>query len=57
MGGGNATTLPVKIFTAMEISFGGDILAVASVVVIVSVALMLALDHIIGIERLFATRH
>jgi len=57
MGGGDATTLPVKIFTAMEISFGGDILAVASIIVIASTALMLALDRIIGIERLFATRH
>jgi putative spermidine/putrescine transport system permease protein len=55
MGGGDATTLPVKIFTAMEISFGGDILAVASVIVMVSVVLMLALDRVIGIERLFAT--
>lgn len=57
MGGGSATTLPVKIFSAMEISFGGDILAVASVIVIVSIILMLALDRIVGIERLFATRH
>jgi putative spermidine/putrescine transport system permease protein len=57
MGGGDATTLPVKIFTAMEISFGGDVLAVASVIVIVSIGLMLALDRVIGIERLFATRH
>jgi putative spermidine/putrescine transport system permease protein len=57
MGGGNATTLPVKIFSAMEISFGGDILAVASVIVIASVILMLALDRIVGIERLSATRH
>jgi len=45
MGGGDATTLPVRIFTAMEISFGGDILAVASVVVVVSVGLMLVLDR------------
>jgi len=57
MGGGDATTLPVKIFTAMEISFGGDILAVASVIVVVSVLLMLALDRVVGLERLFATRH
>jgi putative spermidine/putrescine transport system permease protein len=57
MGGGDATTLPVKIFTAMEISFGGDILAVASVIVVVSVVLMFVLDRMIGIERLFATRH
>lgn len=56
MGGGNATTLPVKIFTAMEISFGGDILAVASLVVGASVILMLILDRTIGLERIFATK-
>jgi putative spermidine/putrescine transport system permease protein len=57
MGGGDATTLPVKIFTAMEISFGGDILAVASIIVIVSLVLMLILDRLVGLERLFATKH
>ena len=57
MGGGTATTLPVRIFTAIEISFGGDILAVASLIVIASVVLMLILDRIVGLERLFATRH
>jgi putative spermidine/putrescine transport system permease protein len=57
MGSGDNTTLPVKIFTAMEISFGGDILAVASVIVMASVVLMLMLDRLVGLERLFATRH
>ena len=57
MGGGNATTLPVKIFTSMEISFGGDILAVASVIVVASVVLMLILDRLVGLERLFAAKH
>jgi putative spermidine/putrescine transport system permease protein len=57
MGGGDATTLPVKIFTAMEISFGGDILAVASIIVVVSVVLMIVLDRIVGLERLFVSRH
>jgi len=57
MGGGDATTLPVKIFTAMEISFGGDVLAIASVIVAGSVVLMLILDRVVGLERLFATRH
>jgi len=56
MGAGDATTLPVKIFTAMEISFGGDILAVASLIVIASIALMLVLEKTIGLERLFATK-
>ena len=57
MAGGDATTLPVKIFTAMEISFGGEILAVASVIVIASVVLMLLLDRSVGLEKLFASRH
>jgi putative spermidine/putrescine transport system permease protein len=57
MGGGDATTLPVKIFTAIEISFGGDILAVASLVVCGSVVLMLMLDRLVGLERLFATKN
>jgi putative spermidine/putrescine transport system permease protein len=56
MGGGDATTLPVKIFTAIEISFG-DILAVASLVVCGSVVLMLILDRLVGLERLFATKN
>lgn len=57
MGGGDATTLPVKIFTAMEISFGGEILAVASIIVIASAILMLLLDRTVGLEKLFASRH
>lgn len=57
MGGGDATTLPVKIFTAIEISFGGDILAVSSLIVLASVVLMLILDRTVGLERLFATKH
>jgi putative spermidine/putrescine transport system permease protein len=57
MGGGDATTLPVRMFTAIEISFGGDILAVSSLIVVVSVVLMLILDRIVGLEHLFATRY
>jgi putative spermidine/putrescine transport system permease protein len=56
MGGGDATTLPVKIFTAIEIAFGGDILAVASLIVLASLVLMLALDRLVGIEQLFITK-
>jgi len=57
MGSGDNTTLPVKIFTAMEISFGGDTLAVASIIVVASVILMLILDRVVGLERLFAAKH
>ena len=56
MGGGYATTLSVKIFSAVEISFGGDILAVSSLVVGVSIVLMLYLDRVVGLDRLFASR-
>ncbi len=56
MGGGDATTLPVKIFTAIEISFGGDILAISSVIVGASIVVMLFLDWFIGLERLFMTK-
>jgi putative spermidine/putrescine transport system permease protein len=56
MGGGDATTLPVRIFTAIEIAFGGDILAVASLIVLASVVLMLILDRLVGIEQLFVTK-
>jgi putative spermidine/putrescine transport system permease protein len=56
MGGGSATTLPVKIFTAIEISFGGDILAVSSIIVAISVVAMLILDRLIGLERLFMSK-
>jgi putative spermidine/putrescine transport system permease protein len=56
MGGGDATTLPVKIFTAIEIAFGGDILAVASLIVLASVVLMIVLDRLVGIEQLFVTK-
>ena len=57
MGGADATTLPVRIFTAIEISFGGDILAVASLIVLASLVLMLILDRIVGLEHLFMTRN
>ena len=56
MGGGSATTLPVKIFTAIEISFGGDILAVSSIIVAISVVAMLVLDRLVGLERLFMSK-
>jgi putative spermidine/putrescine transport system permease protein len=53
LGGGDATTLPVRIFTAIEISFGGEILAVSALVVGASVIAMLILDRLIGLDRLF----
>jgi putative spermidine/putrescine transport system permease protein len=57
MGGGDATTLPVRIFTTVEFDFGGDIMAVASLIVGVSVVLMLLLDRLVGLEQFFGSRH
>ncbi len=58
MGGGDATTLPVQIFTTVEFDFGGDVMAVAALIVGASAVLMLLLDRLIGLEQLFgATRH
>ena len=56
MGGGDATTLPVRIFNAVQFDFGGDIMAVASLIVGVSVALMLLFERLIGLEQLFGAR-
>lgn len=53
MGGGYATTLPVRMFSAIAINFSGDIMAVAALVVLASTALMLALDRTIGLESFF----
>jgi len=57
MGGGNATTLPVRIFTTIEFDFSGDVMAVAAVIVGASVVLMLLLDRLVGIEQLFGARY
>jgi putative spermidine/putrescine transport system permease protein len=57
MGGGNATTLPVKIFTAIEIDFSGEVMAIASLIVLGSTMLMLVLDRTIGLETLFGAKH
>jgi putative spermidine/putrescine transport system permease protein len=57
MGGGDATTLPVQIFTAVEFDFGGDVMAIAALIVGASAVLMLLLDRLIGLEQLFGARH
>jgi putative spermidine/putrescine transport system permease protein len=56
MGGGSATTLPIRIFTSIEFDFSGDIMAVSALVVAVSVALMVVLDRAVGLELFFGSR-
>jgi putative spermidine/putrescine transport system permease protein len=56
MGGSNATTLPVRIFTTVEFDFGGDVMAVASAIVGFSVVVMLLLDRVVGLGELFGAK-
>jgi putative spermidine/putrescine transport system permease protein len=56
VGGGDATTLPVRIFTTIEFDMGGSVMAVASLIVGVSVVLMLLLDRLVGLEQFFGSR-
>jgi putative spermidine/putrescine transport system permease protein len=51
VGGGDAMTLPVKIYTSVEFNFDADIMAVSTLVTAGSLALMLVLDRLIGIDR------
>jgi putative spermidine/putrescine transport system permease protein len=53
VGGGDATTLPVKIFTAIQFSLGADVLAVATILLSLSVVLMIILDRLVGLNKFF----
>lgn len=50
LGGSNTVTLPVKIFTSIEFSFDASVMAVATLVVAGSLALMLVVERLIGLE-------
>jgi putative spermidine/putrescine transport system permease protein len=51
VGGGDATTLPVKIFTAIQFSLGPELLAMATILIVISTGTMLILDRILGLEN------
>jgi putative spermidine/putrescine transport system permease protein len=53
---GNTTTLPIRIFTTIEFDFGGDIMAISALIVIVSFMLMLVLDRLVGLERVLGSK-
>lgn len=53
VGGGDATPLPVKIFTSIEYSLDADIMAVATIVIGGSFLLMALLDRLVGLDRFF----
>jgi len=53
LGGPSTVTLPVKIFTSIEFSFDASIMAVATVVVAISLMLMLLIDRFVGLAPVF----
>lgn len=55
LGGTNTVTLPVKIFTSIEFSFDASVMAVATIVVVGSTLLMIAVDRLIGLESFLGT--
>jgi putative spermidine/putrescine transport system permease protein len=53
MGGGDVMTFPVKIYTSIEFSFDADLMAISTLVVVCSLVVMLVLDRLIGVDKLF----
>lgn len=52
VGGGAATTLPIKIFTAIEFDLGGHVMAISSIIVVASLVAAIILERLVGIDRL-----
>lgn len=55
LGGGGATTLPVKIYSSVEFSIDAEVMAVGTIVIMASLLCMLILDRLIGLHLLFGT--
>jgi putative spermidine/putrescine transport system permease protein len=53
MGGGDVMTFPVKIYTSIEFSFDADLMAISTLVVGASLAVMVVLDRLIGVDKFF----
>jgi putative spermidine/putrescine transport system permease protein len=56
MGGGYATTLPIRIFTTIEYDLGGDVMAISSLIVVASFIIMLVLDRVVGLEQALGSK-
>jgi putative spermidine/putrescine transport system permease protein len=54
LGGGNAVTLPVKIYTSVEFSIDADVMAVGSIVIAGSLICTLLLNRLVGLDRFFS---
>ena len=55
LGGANVTTLPVKIFTSIEFSLDVWVMAVASLVILVSLVVLIVIDRLVGFEKFYGT--
>jgi putative spermidine/putrescine transport system permease protein len=55
LGGGDAVTLPVKIYTSVEFSIDADVMAVGSIVIAGSLICTLLLNRLVGIDRFFGS--
>jgi len=55
VGGGNATTLPVKIYTSVEFSIDASVMAIAAIVICGSLLCVLILDRLVGVDKLMGT--
>lgn len=53
MGGGSSVTLPVQMFTSIQFSFGGHVMAVSALLVGLAVMSMVIIDKTVGMDRLF----
>lgn len=55
LGGANATTLPVKIYTSVEFSIDASVMAMGTIVICGSLLCVLALDQLVGADKLFGS--
>lgn len=53
---GDNTTLPVRIFSAIEFSFGTEVMTISSIIILASMAMLLLVDRVIGIEKVFGSK-
>ncbi len=52
MGGGeDSTTFPLQVLASLEFSLKPDIMAISTLIVVASVAVMIALNYLFGLER------
>ncbi|MGE0237750.1 MAG: ABC transporter permease [Parvibaculaceae bacterium] len=56
LGGGGATTLPVKIYTSVEFSISAEVMAVGTIVIGASLLIMLVLARTVGLHLMFGTK-